>query len=262
MWYYIRVYKVLLKLNWERLIVYRANFINNLVASTVWGGFIVISMLLLTSRTPSAFGWTRDEIMLLVGIFTAVMGFFHAIFGRNFEQLSRITNLGLLDSFLVKPVDSQFLVSLSIINFTSLVRVVWGGMLAAYFFSKLDIAFSWHQVIVSLLLLIFGLVLLYSLWMLVIVLTLWFTRLSNLVDLMFSITGMSRFPREMFQSSSELVFLLIAPITFIIVTPTKALLEKATYSDIYGLLFLTCFFFFLSRKFWFFALKFYTSASS
>ena len=249
-------------LNWQQLVIYRANFINNLISSTVWGGFIVISMLLLMYRTPNAFGWTRDEVMLLVGVFTAAMGIFHGLFTRNFEQLSRIANLGTLDMFLTKPIDSQFYVSLWTVNFAAVARVVWGTVFAAYFFGKLNITFTWNQLIFSLVFLGFGLILLYALWMLVVTLTLKFTRLSNLVELMFSITGVSRFPREMFQSTSEFVFLLVLPLTFIIVTPTKALLARATYVDILGLLLLTCFFFYLSRKFWQFALRFYTSASS
>jgi ABC-2 type transport system permease protein len=249
-------------LNWEQLIVYRVNFINNLLSSTVWGIFILVSMLLLTTRVPLAFGWTRAEMLVLTGMFTTTLGFFHGLFTRNFEQLSRIINSGRLDALLMKPIDSQFLVSMRTVNYAAIPRIIVGSLFSIYFLREQPVPVTMSSLLIFFVLIACGFLLLYSLWMLVVTLTMWFTRLSNLVDLMFSITGISRYPREMYQSVPSALFLMILPLTFIMISPTKMLLQKSSYVEAVGLIMMTGLFFFLSRKFWQFALKFYTSASS
>jgi ABC-2 type transport system permease protein len=110
--------------------------------------------------------------------------------------------------------------------------------------------------------LIAGVLLLYSVWFLAATITIWYPRLTNIVDVMYTFSSISRFPREMYQQLSWYIFLFLLPLTFIIVTPVRVLVGKLTPADTIGLVSFAAILFFLSRKFWRFALRFYTSASS
>jgi ABC-2 type transport system permease protein len=110
--------------------------------------------------------------------------------------------------------------------------------------------------------LIAGILLLYSAWFIASTVTIWFPRLTNIVDVMYTVSGMSRLPREMYQQLAWYVFLFLMPLTFVIVTPTRALIGKLTLVDDIGIVSFAVVFFLLSRKFWHYALRFYTSASS
>lgn len=260
--HYTKVYFRLLLMNFSKLMIYRANLINNFFSSLTWALLILTSMVLITARTTEVFGWRREQILILTGIFSAGIGVFHMLFSNNFGNLARIVNLGQLDSVLTKPIDTQFLVSLSDINFVQISRIIIGFLFSAYIISSSKMSVSLFSLVSTVMLLLIGLTLLYSIWMMVMTLTIWFTRLSNLVELMFNVTGMARYPREMFAGASRVIAITVLPLTLVMIVPTKTLLQRATLLDIGSLLFTTGIFFFLSRKFWQFALKYYTSASS
>lgn len=258
---YARVYALLWKMSLETLLAFRANFVNSMISSLAWGIFSIISVLLLVSKVTTMYGWTQGEIILLTCVYQIVIGVFHTLFSRNFERMAEIIEFAQLDGFLLKPIDSQFYLSMRWINYTSVTRVLLGIGLSAYFLRYLSIELHVVSLIIFFLLLISGLLLLYSLWFLVATLLVWFPRLSNIMELMFSVSGMTRYPGEMYKHASQYLFLFLLPITLIITTPVKLLVQRASVLNIASLALFTLVFFVFSRKFWKFALRFYTSAS-
>jgi ABC-2 type transport system permease protein len=191
-----------------------------------------------------------------------LIGVFHTLFSRNFERFSRLVLYGALDSVLVKPIDPQFLVSFWQVNYAGLFRVLIGGAYMVYLVRTLAINVPATAFIGFVFFLFTGIILLYSIWFIASTITIWYPRLTNIVDVMYTISSMSRFPREMYQQLAWYLFLFLAPLTFIIVTPVRSLLRNAAPAEYIGLVAFSFVFFFVSRKFWKYALRFYTSASS
>ena len=109
---------------------------------------------------------------------------------------------------------------------------------------------------------IFGVVLLYSLWMIYCTLLIWFPRLTNLIDFLYTINGMSRYPVEMMYEVKNFILLFILPFSIAIATPAKILVRGTLNGEVFGLIFLSVNLFIVSRLFWKYALRHYTSASS
>lgn len=258
---YLRIYKTLLLLNLSTLIAYRANFVNSLISSLAWGSFSIISVLLLTAKNSTVYGWSKEELLILIGAYNIFVGIFHLLFSRNFDRFSTLIHYGQLDSILVKPLNSQFLLSLWFFNYTSLFRVLLGIFFTAYMLIQIHAVVSLTALIGFFIFGIFGILSLYSVWFIIVTITIWFTRLSNLIELLYSINGMTRFPQEMFRGL-KIGFFFLLPITLVITTPTKILLNKLSVVDLLLLFIFSLVLFYLSRKFWNFALRFYTSASS
>ena len=259
---YLRVYIKLIYLNAAALIVYPANFYNSLLASLGWGFFSLYSVVLLTAQTKGAFGWSREEILLLNGVYGIIIGIFHTVFSRNFGRFSKVVHQGQLDSVLMKPIDSQYLLSFWEFSWVSISRVFMA--LGYVVIVSRSLAIQTKPVDVFLLLVVglCGILLLYSMWYMVITLTIWFTRLSNLVELMFNITGIARYPRSMFAQSAGFAFWFLFPLLLIINIPTKVYLRRIDLGEILLLISIAILFFLGSRVFWKFALRHYTSASS
>lgn len=249
-------------MNLSSLLMYRANFYNSLIASVAWGLFSLFSIVLLTSKSNMVFGWKRDELLLLNGLYGIIIGIYHVIISRNFERFSNIIHFGQLDSLLVKPIDSQFLLSFWLIGYATISRVIIAVIYTWYIANQLHIYPTFFSVISIVALMIFSLVLLYSIWYIVITITIWQTRLSNLTELMFTVTGSARYPQEMLQQLASYVFVFLLPLTLIINIPAKAFLSRLQSGDVIWLVVLSVGLFIVSRKFWKFALRFYTSASN
>lgn len=235
---------------------------NSMLSSITWGVFSFTSMVLLTMRIDTVYGWKREEILLLTGAYGILIGLFHSTFSRNFERLTLLINKGALDSILLKPLDSQFLVSFWLFNFPGLFRVFAGICFMLYIVIHFTLPITVSGAMVFFLFLIMGLLLLYSIWFIVGTTVFWFTRLTNLVELMYSVSGTSRYPREIFEKTSWFLFILILPVSFIVITPVRTLLGTVGPAEVTGLFMCTFSFLAFSRWFWRYALRSYGSASS
>ncbi len=256
---YFKIYKALLKINFSYLTAYRSNLINSVIANSVWGFFSLLLIVILTSKTPSVFGWTRDELFLLFGIYNIITSIFQFFFTRSFDRFSEIINRGRLDSVLLKPADSQFLMSLSYANFTVLLRAFFGIGFIAYVFAQMHYVPTLVQVLFSLVLMSASITVLYSVWYIVGTCLIWWPSFNNLIGLMYEVNGTSRYPQEMYRAISPLLFYTILPLTLIMTVPTQVLIGNMTSANIFLLIFFALILFIVSRVFWKYALRFYTS---
>ena len=258
----LKIYITLLHLNLSSLVAYRANFINSVISSLGWGIFSIVFIILLTNRTSSIYGWSRDEMLLLTGFYNIIGGSFHVLFSRNFERFVAIIHKGDLDTLLVKPVDSQFLLSFWLCNYVGLFRILLGIILCGYMLIRIQGYIPIMIIPWTVLLSAAGVIILYSLSYIMLTITLWQTSLSNLVGLMYEINGMTRYPPEIFTKLKSFLVLFLVPLTLVVSVPVKSLLIKTTLQDSFLLLFFAGVLLLCSRFFWHFALRFYTSASS
>ena len=259
--YYLRIYKKLLALNFSAVVEYRANLVNSVIGNFIWGIFHFVSITLLTSQTKQILGWKREEVILLTAGFSIFWGIFHIVLGKNFQRMSRLMDRGQLDSILLKPIDSQFLISLSLTNYPAIIRVLIGIIGVWYLTIVYHLNITFLSLLGSSLLFLCGYILVYSIWFIILTLTVWFAGLSNLIDLLFHISGIMRYPPDIFRTLNEFIILLLLPLLLVNSTPIKFLLNKGNFTEIGYLAGFTIIFFFISRKFWKYALRHYTSAS-
>lgn len=252
---------MLLRMSLISLLTYRINFLSDVFVSLLWSSVTILSIVLLTSHSSSVFGWSRQELWLLTGIYNVTFGIFYGIFSINFNELVRLVNKGELDSWLLKPVDSQFSVSVWQIKYASIIRFVIGVCYVLYLLTLLQIKINLINIFGFFILMIFSILLIYAVSFSILTLTIWFTTLSNLVELLSDVNNTTKYPQEMYRGSRLFLFFIIFPLTLVITIPTKFLLNKYTFIDIASLVFVSMLVFFLSRKFWQFALRYYTSAS-
>ena len=259
---YIRIYLKLLEMNFSTLVAYRDNLINSLMSSVAWGTFSFLSIIILTSRTTSIFGWKSEEIILLTAIFSIIVGIFHSLFSRNFENLPNNILYGKFDGILAKPVDSQFFSGCSIVTYTPFVRVIFGVIAIGIILRSLHVSVGIPEIVLFFCMIGCSVILLYSLWSIVVTMLFWNPRLSNVVDVMYTVTGMVRYPGEMYKNIRSGLFIAILPLTFVAVTPVKVLIRSYGLYDIVGLVGFTVILLYISRIYWKFALRFYSSVSS
>lgn len=90
----------------------------------------------------------------------------------------------------------------------------------------------------------------------------WFINIYNLEDLFHEISQVGRVPVYVFQRGMRFIFTYIIPVAFIATFPVQVLLGRSDPKITVLALVLALISFFLSQKFWNFALKHYSSASS
>lgn len=248
-------------MNFSNLLAFRMHLLNSIIANIAWSSFGIISMLLLTSKTDHVLNWTRNELLILAGAYHIVLSIFYFFFSRNFQMFSDIVYLGKLDAILTKPIDSQFLLSLQQMSYTSIVRFLIGVIFLCYLFWSLQISITFASLFVFVALLLLSVIILYSVWFSVLTITIWFGNLSNLTELLYAFNTIMRNPGDVYRGTSIVLYIIFFPFMVILTSPVKALLQKATVGDIIVPFCLAIGLFIFSRMFWKFALKHYTSAS-
>lgn len=106
---HLRVWLRLVRINVMSQMEYRANFVTGLLME---GGYLAVKILyvLVAYRAGSRIaGYGPDEILVFVGTFVAMTGFYAGIIMMNLFQLSGLVRDGSFDTLLVKPLSTQFL---------------------------------------------------------------------------------------------------------------------------------------------------------
>ncbi len=252
----------LLKQNLVREIEYRVNFIIHFLIATSWIISQILIVEIIFQFTDQIVGWTKLEIFLLIGLLRIYKGVFDTFFYRNLFSLPEFISRGELDYSLTRPVDSQFLISLRKFAFNHVAQILTGLLISAYALRELNINFSLSLVLTFLFVIACGIVAYYSLFLLISTLAIFTTRLTALSGIHEFASDLMRYPADFFHRRNLLLEVLIFPIALIVTIPVRILLEKGDSLILTLQLSLAFLILLLSRRFWFFALRHYSSASS
>lgn len=246
-------------MNVAHMLAYRVSAINGALASTGWGVFQLAWIFMLTDRVHHVYGWSRDELVLLAMGYVLVIGIFHLFFSRGFEDFSYVVNRGELDAYLLRPIDTQFFVSTLRIRITNLVRITLGLGSMIWWIQYRQLSVTLEGVCMFLLLALVGIVVIFSFWFFFSSLLIWYPNLNNLSDFLYTFNGFARYPVEMMLRTGNLLLYLLIPLMLVVAVPVKVLLGEINAGYIIILCVSAMLLFILSRMFWKFALRSYTS---
>lgn len=257
-------YFQVLQLFWRTAIAaeleYRINFV--IAAFTSFGGLVgsLFSLFLFYQTGYTFAGWRWEEALIVVGIFTLLEGFSSTFLAPNLNRIVRHVQEGTLDFVLLKPISSQFWLSGHTISPWGLPDIIFGAIVVFYAGNRLGIHPSAY--LISLIPLIFGLAILYSLWFMLGATSIWFVKIYNVTEVLRGLIEAGRYPMAAYPIAYQFFFTFIVPVAFLTTIPAEAMLGRTETSWMIGAGVLAIALLFVSRFFWRFALRFYTSASS
>jgi ABC-2 type transport system permease protein len=241
---------------------YRSEFIGNLLSSVFGIGVAILTVQIFFYQTDQLGGWTYADVLVLLGIFNTLQGLIRFALQPNMARITQHIRKGTLDYILTKPVDSMFYVSFRHLVFWRLIDVFLGIGLIVYGLMEKNYVPTFMDILIFILSLFAALLLIYSLWMLLMTTAFWVVRIEDLSFAFDSFFETTRFPISMYRRGLRFVLTYILPAAFITTAPAAALLGKWNITTTLTSLIVAGMFLWLARKFWKFALRFYTSASS
>jgi len=239
---------------------YRANFLLAVLGSI--GGFIGgLFGLFLFYRTGYSFeGWRWEEALMVFGMFTILEGISSFLLVPNLSHIVRHVQEGTLDFILLKPIDSQFWLSFRMVSPWGIPDIVLGFLIIAYCGVKLQLPIGYY--FLGMIPLMFSLLILYSLWFSLATLSIWFVKINNATEVLRGLIEAGRFPIVAYPAGYRLFFTFVIPVAFLTTAPAEIVLGRGNWMWIYGAAGISLVLLIISRSFWRFAQRFYTSASS
>lgn len=239
---------------------YRFNFLLATLSSIggLAGG---IFGLFLFYRTGYNFqGWSWEQALVLLGIFTILQGCSSTLFVPNLNRIVRHVQEGTLDFVLLRPINSQFWLSTHTLSPWGLPDLLFGLGIIVYAGMRLKLQVT--DYFLGIIPLSFGLIILYSIWFMLGVTSIWFVKIFNVTEVLRGFMEAGRYPMAAYPAAYRFFFTFVVPIAFLTTIPAQSMLGQSDLSWTLGAATLATILLFASQAFWRFALRFYTSASS
>jgi ABC-2 type transport system permease protein len=257
-------YCQIIRLFWSTAIAsemeYRINFLIATLSSicSLVGSLFGLFLFYRTGYTFA--GWSWSAALIVLGVFTLLQGFSTTFLAPNLNRIVRHVQEGTLDFVLLKPVYSQFWLSTHIFSPWGIPDLIVGCILIIYAGTSLGLGIK--DYIGGTIPLIFGLIILYSLWFILGATSIWFVKIYNITEVLKGLLEAGRYPIVAYPASYRFFFTFVVPVTFLTTVPAEAMLGRSQFIWLVGAGLLAVFLFGASTLFWRFALRFYTSASS
>jgi ABC-2 type transport system permease protein len=240
---------------------YRANFVVNILESVVRAVAAVLGLSVLFTGGQGLGGWSQNEALVLVGIFTLIGGATGVGIFPNLRRIGESVRTGSMDFTLLKPLDSQFLVSAREINIFQIPEILIGLAFIVYGLIQLETATALN-ILLAFALLIAALAIVYSICFMLSTIAFWFVRVENTLELFWGFYQASQFPITVYPGWVRIMFTFFIPVAFITTVPAEALLGRVSLTSVAFAVGTAVLLLAVSRWFWQFALRSYTSASS
>src|SRR5262249_54795664 len=134
---------------------------------------------------------------------------------------------------LLKPIDTQFLISLQRVDWSSLSNFFFGGGLLAYALWQLDHQPGLAKIVLYPFYVACGVAILYSLMIALASTSIWMGRNQTLYDFWFYITNFARYPMEIYDSFWLLraFFTFVIPVLVVVNVPARLLAKRLEAQD-------------------------------
>lgn len=259
---YLKLYLSFLKYSLIREGQFRFNFFISMLTTLLWGLMYLFLYRMIFNHIDQVGDWNYQSLLILAATFLVVNSLVKAFFEYNFKEIARLIYYGDLDLVLLKPVSSQFFVSLRQFSFNSLIRFFLGCIILTVVILDTQIKIDFLNFIIYFLLIIQSLFLVYSLWFLTLNLVFLLGNIENIYNFFHPFLRFTVIPLDVLPSFMRAFFFFVFPLIFVVTIPVKALIGMVTWTTIgYGF-FITFFLLYLSHRVWQHNLKSYASASS
>ncbi|MHC4399681.1 MAG: ABC transporter permease [Planctomycetota bacterium] len=227
---YLRVFLTFARNSLIRDMTFRGNFLINMVSSMTWVfmnlGFYVL-IFEYSPRHGLGDGWGKYQFFLFLSTMLMTNSLVQTFFMRNADEFSELIRTGGLDFALVKPIDTQFFVSLQRVEWSSMGNFVLGFFLMGYSLHRVEYTPGPIQIVLYPVYVVCGMLILYSLMITLATCAVWLGRNQTLFNFWFYITNFSRYPMEIYRGSFgtplRLFFTFIIPVLIVVNVPARLL---------------------------------------
>lgn len=240
---------------------------------TSWGGYLflfgkIVRFLLyfvvlfsVLSKTNLLVGYTKEQVILFFLVFNLVDVVTQALF-RGVYRFRPLIVRGNFDFDLLRPLPSFFRPVFGWTDIWDLITLVPLFGYFWWFIERNSLLFSNLALIVFFLIFFSSLVLSFSFHLLICGICVLTTEIDHLTWVYRDLTGMARFPTDIYPKSIQSLLTFVIPVVVLITFPAKALLGLLSWQGVALSLAVSSLSLLFTFRFWRYALKRYSSASS
>ena len=258
----LKLLSAFLKVNIQMSLAYRADTVVNILLNLMWLGWELLSLSIIFNNTDTIGGWGFGELIALLGVFRLVHTLMIALIWPNTEKFNQSIRDGSMDYTLLQPINSMFLVTFSRITVWRAWDLVLAAILIVVGINLSGDTTTLFSILTFILLTISGAIVIYSLWIVLIALTFWFTKLDNNVTILQALLDAGRYPVTVYPVWLQILVTFVIPIAVATTIPLQGLRGDLTLPRVLMFTAIGIASFLIASQVWKRGLKQYSGASS
>jgi ABC-2 type transport system permease protein len=221
--YYLRLFALFAQTEFQREIEYRANLAMEVAQMVMFIATSVGAVLVLFTYTEALNGWTLAQMLVLLGVYYFIRGVAELVFLPSVTQMMEHVRQGTLDFTLLKPANSQFLVSFRQLNVVQIAQIALGSVVIALGVARLGETVTISTAAAFAVALACGVVLVYAVLMILSTLSFWFVKVDNILVIFASFMDAGRFPIDLYPGWLRLTLSTVVPVGVAVTLPAQAI---------------------------------------
>lgn len=258
---YLGLYLAMFRASFISDLEYRANFLTRFVTDIFWYFAQIVTFEVLFQHTEKIGDWNVDQMRVFLGILFVVDALCMLIYNESIDNFSEKIRKGDLDLLLVKPVNSQFMISLQKASTAYLGNLLLSIAWLTWALLRIP-DFNVLRLLWLIALIPCGVVITYTIRFAFATTAIVLTRSENLQFIWWQLYRIGTRPDSTYVPWFKWMILTVFPVGVIASVPSRALLDPPNYAILLWPLILAPLMLTLSNWFWRTSLKHYSSASS
>jgi ABC-2 type transport system permease protein len=258
----LKLLSAFFKVNVQMSLAYRADTVVSILLNLMWLGWELLSLNIIFSNTETIGGWGFGELIALLGVFRLVHTLMIALIWPNTEKFNQSIRDGSMDYTLLQPINSMFLVTFSRITVWRAWDLILAIVLITIGINISGDTITLLNILTFILLTISGAIVIYSLWIVLIALTFWFTKFDNNVTILQALLDAGRYPVTVYPAWLRIIVTFVIPVAVATTVPLQALRGELNVGRVLMYLAIGIASFLIASRVWKAGLKRYSGASS
>jgi len=258
----LKLLSAFFKVNVQLALAYRADTVVNILLNIMWLGWELLSLSIIFNNTETIGGWGFGELIALLGVFRLVNTMMIALIWPNTEKFNQSIRDGSMDYTLLQPINSMFLVTFSRITIWRIWDLVLAIVLIMVGINMSGDITTPLNILTFVLLTVSGAIVIYSLWIVLIALTFWFTKFDNNVTILQALLDAGRYPVTVYPVWLRIIVTFVIPVAVATTIPLQGLRGDLNIQRVLLFIAIGIVSFLVASRVWKAGLKRYSGASS
>lgn len=222
---YLQIWLASARYSIIRTMMFRFDFFLWALVELFWMSVNLLMIAVIYDHTSSIAGWSKYEMLLLVGTSLLVQRFLMGFFWSSIFEMGRNIRSGYFDFFLAQPGNIMFMATTRKIDPDGLMNSFVAMGVVAYAAHRLGLHPSALDLFLYALMIFCGLVIHYSMLVISVSLAFWITSAQGVEGIYFTLAEFSRLPREAFKGLASLAFVWLLPVVVVSNAPAQTILH-------------------------------------
>jgi ABC-2 type transport system permease protein len=223
---YLTIWVACARYSLTRTLMFRGDFFIWSLVELFWMSVNLLTISVIYEHTESIAGWTKYQMVLLVGTSMLIQRFLMGFFWSSIFEMGRNIRSGNFDFYLAQPGNVMFMATTRKLDPDSLLNSFVACAVVIYAARELGLDPTIGQILLYTVMVVCGVVIHYSILVMSISLAFWLTSAQGIEGIYFTLTEFSRLPRAAFTGiATQMLFVWLLPVVIVTNVPARLLAQ-------------------------------------